>query len=271
MEQELPRSWWDEHDIEPGRGFRWVLGDFELVIFHHTSEWLLAVTPAAEGEVDCEECKMNPVSEPPLDSADIVRFVSSGSEHRVRMTPRVADRPVVARPRVPLRLLPGEDAKIYVSSPVWVEVAVGRPFHTLCEVAVRQMSDTWFGPNTREGEVAYALKTHARTELEKLPKRCYRLTTPLSVTNGGKAPLLLDRINIPVPHLSVYTAEDGSLWSESVSLASSEDVALASMRIGKGAPREVAGAQRLSQPRESSEPSLLVRAFTTLFSRSQED
>lgn len=263
--------WWSEFEAEEGHGWRWILGNFELVIFRASGEWLLASEPAQEDQVDCEKCVVAPVSQVPEDASEIVRFATSGSQKQVRLVPTVADRSVVARPRLPLHLVSDEETKIYVSSPVWVEVVVGKSMQSLCELSVRRLSDTWFGPNTRVGEVAYALKTHARVDLTELPRRCYRLITPISITNDGQEPLLLDRISIPVPHLSVYAAVDGSLWSESVSLVRSEGVELASMRIGKGPPREIKGAKRLSGPREVSEPNILVRAFTTLFSRSQED
>ena len=270
-EQPLDPPWWRELELEVDHGLRWVLGTFELAIFRRAGEWLLSSREADFEEPAVEIAKVEPVSLASVELENVMRFVAAASANRVRLLPRVADRSVVARPHAPIRLLPKEETRIHVSSPVWVELIVGQPMHPLCEMPVRRLSDTWFGPNTRDGDVAYALKTQARVRLDELPRRSYRLITAISISNEGADPLLVDRINIPVPRLSVYAAADRSLWSDSVSLVRSAGAELATVRVGRGAPREAGSAELLSEPRVTMDPSFLARAFTTILSPFQED
>lgn len=53
----------------------------------------------------------------------------------------------------------------------------------------------------------------ARLDLEQLPIRPFRAVTPIHIINHQAKSLPIERINIPVPLLSLYAAEDGRLWT----------------------------------------------------------
>ena len=258
------RPWWSPFEIDRDTGLKWTLGSFELTLFRWEGEWLLANERTTGEEIEPGRWQVAPVAEPPASHPSLVRYVADEADGSVRLMPRVGDRSVVARPRMPLHLLPGDEAKIYVSSPAWVEVTVGKKAKHLCELPVNRLSDTWFGPNTLEGEAAYALKTQARVRLAEIPRRTYRIITAISVHNAGQDLLKIDRMNLPVPYLSVYRDRDGSLWSEAVELTRSEGSEMAAIEVAPGAPPEVEGAARLSEPRMVMEKNFLVRAFSGL-------
>ena len=270
-ERAATEDWWGVVEVESGTGRCWELPGFRIIVFRRASEWLLASERSPEREIDCETWTTSLVTEEPSGHPDLVRFVAAPSANSAQLVPRAADRSVVAKPRIPLHLLPDEGARIYVSSPVWVEVNVGKPMHSLGQLPVRRLSDTWFGPNTREGEVAYALKTQARMQLEELPMRPHRLNTPIEIRNDGDEPLHIDRMNLPVPYLSVYATESGYLWSEEVTLLQGRSSELASLRVRKGAPAEAERARRLSGPRIAAESNFLVRAFSSIFDPMQRE
>lgn len=263
--------WWSDFKVERGQGMHWDLGAFRLVIFHKEGEWLLRHENTESTAPDTVSWQVDRVTEAPSDGPNLVRFVADQKTNLIRLVPRAADRSVVVRPHLPLHLLAGQKSEIYVSSPVWVEVTVGQRRHRLCEIPVRALSDTWFGPNTREGEVAYALRTRARVQLAEMPMRTYRIITPIRIENEGHDSLLIDRMNLPVPYLSVYAADDGFLWTETVKLIRSEGSEMASLEVGKGAPPEAKRTHRLSEPRQTAEANFLVRAFTGLFAPFQEE
>ena len=258
-----PDFWWSEITLRPSEGLKWILGSLDLVVYRSTEEWLVA-HQSTERPEDDSKWQLAAVSEPPEDYRALMRFVTAASGNKIRLRPCAADRSVVVRPRVPLHILPGERSKIYVSSPAWVDVRVGKPGQTLCEVPVKRLSDTWFGPSTLEGEIAYALKTQARVEIAEVPRRSYRLITPTEIRNRGDDVLLIDRINLPVPYLSVYATPDGTLWSNSVKLEQGATSELASLKVREGAPGEAKSARRLSAPRLVAEKNFLVRAFIDL-------
>ena len=259
-----PQAWWSRFEIEPGSGMKWTLGSFELTLFRSSGEWLLVNERTTGEEVEPGVWRVTPIKELPRSHPSLVRYVADQTDGVVRLVARVGDRSVVARPRLPLHLLPGDKAKIYVSSPIWVEVTVGKRSKHLCELPVNRLSDTWFGSSTLEGEVAYALKTQARMNLASIPRRTYRIITPISIRNEGQDLLMIDRMNLPVPYLSVFKADDDSLWTEAITLVRNEGSQMALLEMGRGAPREVKGAKQLSEPRIVAEKNFLVRAFSSL-------
>ena len=133
------------------------------------------------------------------------------------------------------------------------------------------MSDTWFGSSTRVGEVAYSLNTYARSSHESFPHRAYRAVTPVVLRNEFDQQLALDRMNLPVPYLSLFGTPDHELWTERITLARREHEEMAVLDAGAGAPGEASGAVRLSAPRQDRSTGLLVRAFSTLLRTLQDE
>ena len=184
----------------------------------------------------------------------------TGGIVQLRVVP--PNRSVVARPRSPLRVPSGHQARIFVSTPLWVEVTVGPAATFLLELPTKRMSETWFGSSTREGQFAYALKTGARTRLEDLPVRPYRFVTPVVIENAASETLLVERLNLPVPHLSVF-GDAETLWSEEVRMVRTEEGDIAELDIRQGAPREADSRQRLCEPRQPPTKGHLFRAFSS--------
>jgi hypothetical protein len=119
--------------------------------------------------------------------------------------------------------------------------------------------------------LSYALKTNARTTLAEMLREHYRLLTPVVIENQGTDPLFVERLNLPVPFLSIYGAETGDAWSEEVRMVRGQDGDLAKLDVSDGPPAEAAGAMRLSEPRVIAERGLLVRAFGSLLGFGGED
>jgi hypothetical protein len=261
--------WWDPLGTDQGTGWRWRLGPLDLALSRVDDEWHLAFE-AREGEHD-EGWTRERWEERTADLEPTERFDAGPDAGEIMLRPRVADRTVVALPRVPLYILPGERSKLYVSSPVWIDIRVGRPPRSLRELPVKRLSDTWVGSSTLEGEAAYALKTHARVRLEEVPRCAYRCLTPVVFANHGTDMLRVERMNLPIPYLSLYGTASGNLWTEGVVLVRTEHDELARLDIERGAPPEAGEATLVSEARLRADRSLLVRAFSLLRSLGAED
>lgn len=257
-------QWWGDHDLEPGHGIRLGLGILELAVFRTASEWQLAHWQIDHDDPNLQRCEIHRITALPDEHDNLERFAAGSASGSLSLRPRAADRSVVARPRVPLHVLPGEEAEVYVSAPVWIEILAGRPLRTLRDLPVKRLSDTWFGAVTGEGEAAYSLGTQARSQAEEVPIRSHRAVTPVILENQADDLLLLDRMNLPVPYLSIYSSSENHLWTETVTLRRSTDSALAALDVRRGAPRVAQGAKRVSEPRRAPEKNLLVRAFSGL-------
>lgn len=256
--------WWGPVEVEEGRVALWRLGPLSLYAHHLPGEWRLAwesLDDPLAGHVEVTPDTGLDDLPPPLEPR---RFGMTKPGAGLDLTPTLADRPVVSRPEHRLEVPPGHETTLFVSTPVWVRVRGGEPPVTLAEVPVLRSSDTWFGPNPRSGELCYASRTFFRTRFENVPVRPHRAITVLRVRNRADGPLMLDRVLMPVPQLSLYCDRDGRLWTEAVGLDHEGDGA-APLGLEEGPPAEAGPTERVAGPRTPHDGNRLVRAFSFIF------
>lgn len=258
--------WWMERTLNDGEGISLALGPVNLAVLRLPGEWLVA-SGSVDDQPERNRAEFQSISELPDDAEQTERYASGYERASLRLAPRTADRAVVVRPRIPLLVPSGERIRIFVSAPIWVEVSIGHPWRTLCERPVKRLADTWFGPSTREGELAYALRTHARLGLEDLPLHHGRAATPVVITNRGEDTLAIERFSLPVLYLSLYAGPEQRLWTEQVTMNRTEEGHMAEFKVGRGAPADQPDATLVSGPRMVAGDNLLVRAFATLVKR----
>lgn len=257
--------WWAPREVPVGRTLTCRIGPLTLSLHHASGEWQLA---AGVSEERPAEGTAELALHEPDDAGDPgERFIVRAGDG-VTLLPLLADRPVVIRPRQPVFLPSGEEVTLYLSTPATVRVEVGQPPVLLREVATVALSDTWFGPSTREGELCYSGRTHARHDLAGVPRRAHRVLTPVHIRNEVETPLPLDKFSLPVPVLSVFGAADGSLWTQGVSLVRTSASDMADLRVDEGPPAEAGVAEPVSGPRQPHGRRGLVRAFSQLFGSS---
>ncbi len=253
-------SWWGNFQLEEDTATLWQIGPLSVRVTRSTEEWRLAwrrdsaeppEEPAVTGGLPPEDLD---------DSWTLRRFGFSATTPALRLVPMLSDRPVVTRPEIPFSVQPGQSIRLLVSTPVWLRFEVEGPGSPLAEIPVLRLSDTWFGPSTRHGELCYASRSHLRPagEPNLLPR--WRALTEIALDNRAPDPLSLERLSLPVPRLTLYT--DGArLWTSSLRL---ERVAGEEAGVTVGPAPSVAP-QRLSPPRQEGELSLVLRAFNSLF------
>jgi hypothetical protein len=243
---------------------RCVLGPLSLQLFRSADAWRVWTSREEWDEAQPAQARVEDLAAMPADEA-AERFVFNQSPARLCLRPMLADRSVVVRARQSVFVPPGEEAMLYLSTPVWISIDLGDPARSLREIPVLPMSDTWFGPSTREGELCYAARTHARNHLEQVPRRPHRAITPVKVRNEANSLLPIDKLSLPVTLLSVYGDADSGLWTEEVHLTRAADSDMAGLRVVPGVPNMAPRAERLSGPRSEPGRGGLVRAFSDLF------
>lgn len=256
--------WWGRYDVPLGAVQRWRIGPLTLRVQRFAREWRLATersTDYLDGTVAVAEAE----AESDLREApDLLRIGMQGTAGHLHLLPRLADRPVVSRPDAPFRVLGRDEVTLYVSTPLWLAVQTPDASTGLYELPIFRPSDTWFGANTREGDLCYATRTVCRLDLADVPFRPHRAVTAVRIVNRAESPLVLDRVSLPVGNLTLYDA-DGALWTESLTLTRLPDEDLAPVTLGKGPPAAAPGATRLAGPREEPPANLMIRAFSQLF------
>lgn len=260
--------WWGSFHIEVGHAGKWRIGPLNLWIQRLQGEWRIAYE-TGEDPLDISLSReISAAGRDLLEKSNAARYVTSGGSEEVVLAAAMADRSMVTSSEKPLGVPPGEEVTVYVSSPLWIRISVGKPPKLLCEVPVFRPSDTWFGPDTMEGELCYASRTFHRVRLGDIPVRPHRATTAVRINNRAGSMLSLERMQVPVMHLSLYRSTDGRLWTQDVLFEREGDDDFVALKIaGKGVPAAIRSgkAERLAGPRLQLSENIVVRAFSSLF------
>ena len=252
--------WWGEFELAEDERRWWTLGPLLLGAERKRREWRFGYEESPDGTAAPAETNRA------LDElANAGRFVFANPGEGIRLTPALADRPVVTRPLSPLYIAPGEEATLFVSSPAWVRIEAVTPGLELADIPVGRPSDTWFGSSTREGELCYATRTHGRLRLEDLPVQPYRVITPLEITNESKSELKLERVSLPVPYLTIYSTDAHDLWTQKLKMLCEGEAQLVTMRIKERVPSQISGAELAAPPRKRQTEPVIKRALSSLF------
>ena len=270
-EPRAEQVWWGDFQANVGEVRRWRIGPSTLWAERLEHEWRVWREEAGDHLAsDVEVAILADPAEIP-EGAGAHRLTFERSVRSLTLQPLLADRAVIVKPESPLFVPSGETITLYVSTPVWIALRFGLPPQTLLEFPGFRPSDTWFGPSTREGELAYAARTTGRLTLAELPVRPHRAVTPVRVRNQGTDALLLERLKVPVTYLSLYRgASEGTgvrLFTEPVTLVRGTAADVADVQLGKSAPAEAGGSRavRVAERREQPGAHLALRAFAKLF------
>ena len=262
-----PVSWWGDFKFDKEQGRQWRIGPLMLVVRCLGDEWQIAHQNVKNIDDDDPGWEISDTDLLPESLEDNSRYIFHDPKKLLNIAPMLADRPVISRPSIPFNLTAGEEVTLYVSSPLWVELAAGSPpGKTLGTVAIQRPSDTWFGPSTLEGELCYASTTHCWLNLDEMPQRPHRAITPVLIRNQADTTLSLERLNIPAPLLSLYASTTGQLWTSRVTLIREKDGDMAKLSIDNKAPKEANKVVLVNKPRDPADSSMLIRAFNAVFS-----
>jgi hypothetical protein len=256
-------KWWGTFSLEENQPRFWEIGSLLLGIERQRKEWRIASNSSNDPEKTNIKVAVEESPGFSKEELEFRRYVFSHTTNDITLTPINADRSQVSRAEIPFYLSPDESVTIYVSSPVWVKIEVGATNVLLDNIPTMRLSDTWHGPNTREGELCYASRTFCRTKLEDVTVRSSRVLTPVIIYNHAKEPLLIELLSIPLPFLSVFAAPDGTLWTEEITIKN-EVHHNHIVRQGKGAPHIAPSAKLISAPRLELKASNLISIFYNL-------
>jgi hypothetical protein len=265
------RAWHGSFELNPGEAGIWRIGPLSLLIRRETHQLLVAYGQTGDPSSPDSDVIL-PAPEALLSDfegnqdADVIRSSYAFGQEKIALSlmPLLADRPVVLRPEEPLFVLPADEVTLFVSLPVWLSLTVGAEPVTLTEFPIFRPSDTWFGPNTWDGEVCYAGKVAPKTDVAQLAQLPHRCTTPIRIRNAAPESLQINRVRIPAHQLALFSDDRGHFWTQRVDLVRERSDDLAVLKISRNVPAEAAGALRIADPRTPVYPNVIVRAFESL-------
>lgn len=253
----LPHPWPDL--INQATEQTLVLERFYLRLQRHNGELRIEQGSVAEA---VGASQPDEADAPRLGPARQSRILLGDDRRPLHIEPRLADRPVVTRPLQPTELLPRQRTTLYLGTPLSLALMLGD--QTLAEFPALRLSDTWLGPSTINGELCYATQTRARLELEAVSEDPFKAVTAVTIVNLSSHRLKLDRINIPVPNLPLYS--DGQRFATaSLTMTRNRDPSSAQVEIDARPPHYTSAAELIVEARRDIRGGVLNRAVDLLF------
>ena len=150
------------------------------------------------------------------------RFAYSGEKPKLMVLPCLGEKAFVARPDNTFMVLPGEKAKVYLSTPVNVRLTDLDGNRVIDEIPVIHRTQTWFGDSPTYGQLCFFTNIKAALNEEHLPFRPHRAMTHVIVENRSKKPIPIERLKIPVNYLTLYQDDRGLFVTSSLSVKCDE-------------------------------------------------
>lgn len=246
------KEWWGQISVEEKQQYALHFDGLDFTVAHHANEWQVSHvrTPAKDTEKWSKSISTIKTASDIVNDTNTERFICKPGENSIEIRPVTGDRPFVIKPSQPVQILGNESAIIYVSTALWIGVAIGKNKTPLTRIAIQQPSDTWIGPDTLSGQLCYASRTAGRLDKNLLPKKPYRAFTQVKIENKADSPLKLEKFVLPSPNLSLFSDTSGMLWTETVTLERNEKKVEASVSIGKSAPTDIGPSKLVNGPIE---------------------
>lgn len=188
------------------------------------------------------------------------RLGSASASPTVKLLPAMPNRPVVVRPEVPYTILPSEKVQFYVGVPLWIHLKSDKDV-LLMEEPVMRLSNTWFG-SPMEGELAYAMRTMAKRQVQDLDFHPWRAVCPVRIKNQTKDKLTFERICLRVQYLDLYQDPVGGIWTnDSGVTVRGDDNNWSRISYARGAPDELKSPRLLVNAREEVKGGFSLKAL----------
>ncbi|XOV89346.1 MAG: hypothetical protein ACFHX7_05500 [Pseudomonadota bacterium] len=236
-------------------------GDISLAMHQwHQIDQLWVYLWQGSHEFGISYCYGEPARAPWLQYTSLaeMRFPINGSITAIQ---QLSTRPVVARPNLPIHLPTGESVTLYVGTSLWFTLQ--RDTDTLVDIPVARLSDTWFGPDTRQGEICYACGTHARLSMEGIRVNAFKAITPIHVQNESDKAIVIDRINLPVNYMTLFRDEQRH-WTSALTIKRRATEANSQIHVADLPPDACVNPVIVAEPRKRLPDGILNKAMNLL-------
>lgn len=256
--------WTTELELGLGEAAQVRIGPACITVQRLAGEWRVAREEYAAG-VDSKVSRVD--LEDILHREKVDRITAQEHDTRLVFRPVCADQAVVTKPESPFHIPALQRAAVFVGTPLWFRIHNPVSVIDLLDCAIIQPHRTWFGPNTREGELCYSSRTFCRLNLEGTEPLPHRALTRVHIINDSAHSLHLQRMRIPAPQLALYRDSADRFWTQDLTFHRTDEGGydFASMRLHDGPPQHVSDATRVAPPRVVHEGHQLVRVFSAFF------
>lgn len=259
---------WQPVTYRVGDAHRYDIGPLSLLVSRRYEEWHIRYHICHEPLREVFEYSAASMDETLSDSDVIERIAAHDSQdlRQLQLKPLLADRYVSARPETPVTIAAGSWAAMYLTTPLWLQLTRLPDKQALLELSSFRPVDTWLGPPTGEGPLAYASSVRGRLRHQDLIPSPMRALTKVTLRNSGSAPMRIARIIVPAPELRLYRSkETDRFWTDEITITKGRDGELSEVRIESRAPVEAGEIEHIADARTPPSANLFDRAFSTLW------
>ncbi len=256
--------WTSEVELNIGEAAEVTIGPARIVVQRLVGEWRIAreeIATATGNSID-------PLPlESALDAERVERITASHQDRKLAFRPMLADGPVVTKPELSFHVPANGRTAVFVGTPLWFRIHNPQSVIDLLDAPIVLPYRTWFGPNTREGELCYSSRTFCRLDLEGTEPLPHRALTLVNIVNDSAESLHLQRMRIPVPQLALYRDSMHRFWTQDVTFHRTDEGGydFAAVRLHDGPPAHAKDAERVAPPRNVKSDHQFVRVFSAFF------
>lgn len=254
MTQASGKNWWGTHRLNQNEtAFK--IGPLFLRLFEHGNE-LTVFSSRNQNWLSNQDDSIR-------SGEESWRFIYPSSRPDVILQPALADRSVSTKFPTPIHVLPTDEVRFYIATPLWIQIMPVASAPPL-EIPTWRLSDTWFGQPI-SGELGYSGLLPAYFTKEQLPHRSDLAITPVNIKNDGLETLIIDRLSIPCDRMNLYYSDDHGFWTDAITVAHTSADELSQVQYHRQSPPEAERAKQISSPRVGEHESISVsRVFNAL-------
>lgn len=257
--------WWGDYIFEVDQPRTWQFGSLILRITRHAQEWRMEYHRPfvqSDDEMGWREILDDQFVLP--EPVHIERYMFRKTQPQLQIMPKLADHSVVVHPIEPIYVSAGQKGLLYVTTPLWIVGFAEGQEEPLFDMPIIQPKETWFGPDTRKGELCYATEVNGRTDLEKLRHNLFRAVTPVIFKNTSHEQLRFDRMNIPIVALPLFFSESTQrLWTSHIKVVNDSSDRLPRIKIENRTPPRAGEVTYIHAPRSAG--GVLFNMFDSFF------
>lgn len=191
-------------------------------------------------------------------------WLSGEQESTLRILPCMTNKNLMLSLHQPMVIPAGRRPKIYLHLPLMYQLYIGNAKMPFYEFLIEPLALSWFGSNTRRGELCYKFYSDLYQDYEQAPFIPHRALLELRLCNRDGEHLNIDKVNIPAQYLPVYRVDGRLFWTTALTITNEKLTDELSLHYSKTVPARHETLQLVSESRLRSEARTIMRALEAI-------
>lgn len=202
--------------------------------------------------------------EVPVEAVVERSWMSGEQESTLRVLPCMTDKNLMLSLETPIVIPAGRRPKFYLQLPIMYQLYIGNAKAPFFEFLIEPLPLSWFGSNTRRGELCYKFHSEVLSEYEQAAPVPHRALLELRLCNRDGEHLSIDKLNIPAQYLPIYRVDGRQFWTTALTITNEKLTEGLSLHYSKAVPCRHDSLQLVNESRLRSEARTIMRALEAI-------